>query len=398
MMNNDLFNVSVKGHVKIEDRTANKILLDKFNRIHPQNMARVIARALSHEPNSYIYRLALGNGSNTWASDGTVIVKPALDGTDGSTWETRLYNETYSEIVDGRSSLVGTDPGDSDANSGVRPGGGAVPADDPASDSVVSQEVGSKSNVTVTMYINGNEPTGQANTTSPIIGSDTTLEFNEIALYTSGSQARDSSGYSSVNVGNATSSDVSTLAINTSYNISMTVNGVTYSSTLITPSAGTGPSSTLTYGDICEGINTGSWIASGDVLNNYIYVYITDNSGGLYPSILNKQSYGYLNFSSLLTGSTSTVNLSCSSGVTSDFFNILSGGICGNVNFTVVNGLAAGVANDPLSPTNERERMLTMLTFPSIYKSAGNQIVITYTLTVSVNPSVSTIENEIPAA
>jgi hypothetical protein len=398
-MSNDSVNVSILGHVHAIERIAgrpDKVMLDKYNAIHPQNMARVIARALAHEPNSSIWRLALGNGGTTWASDGSVIFKTPNDGSDGSGWESRLYNETYSEIVDDTSALVGTDPGSADANN-VRPGGGADPSDDPAPDSTVSQEVGTKSNVVITMYLNENEPTGELpNMTDPSQGTaDLFFDFNELGLYSSGKQARDSSGYSSVNVGNKTSADVSTLAQSTSYNVSMIVNGTVYTAVLRTPTSGTGTGGSITYGDICEGINGGSWIISGDPINNFIYVYITDDSNGDYPSILGKQSYGYLNFESKVAGSLSTVSLSCTSGSVNDFFNNLVSGICGNVNYVVVPGQAAGVANDSVNPGNERERLLTHLIFSPLRKTKGSQIIITYTLTVSVNPTTTSIVNEL---
>ena len=397
-MSNDLFNVSLETNIKaVEYRNGVATLLfEEENAVHPQNMARIIARALSHEPNSYIYRLALGNGGTTTGADGSIIFKPPNDGSDGSGWQSRLYNETYSEIVDGTSSLVGTDPGSADANN-VRPGGGADPADDPAPDNVVSVEVGTKSNVIVTMYLNENEPSAELlDMTQPAEGAaDLYFDFNELGLYSSGLQARDSSGYSSVNVGNKTSSDNSTLTPSTSYNITVTIDGVPHTSVIVTPSTGTGTAGALTYGDICEGINGGSWIVSGDPLYNYMYVFITDDSNGSYPTILAKQSYGYLNFQSLTSGATSTVSLSCTSGLQTDFFNSLVSGICGNVNYIVVPGAIAGVQNDAVTPTNERERLLTHLIFAPIRKTQGSTIVITYTLTVSVNPTVSSVTNEL---
>jgi len=398
-MSNDSINVSFKSNVKIVEKFkdgSEKIWVDKSNAVHPTNMARIIARALAHEPNSYIYRLALGTGGVQIAADGSMIFRPPNDGSDGSGWESRLYNETYSEIVDDSSVLVGTDPGSADANN-VRPGGGAVPEDDPTPDNVVSQEVGTKSNVIITMYLNENEPSSEvANITDPSLGAQDFADFSELGLYSSGRQARDSSGYSSVNVGDKTSMDISTLTVNKSYNITLTVDGVIYTSVIRTPSSGTGLSGAITYGDICEGINTGTWIQSGDPINSFVYVYITDTSEGTYPSILSKQSYGYLNFESRTSGATSTVSLSCNSGDINDFFNNLVAGICGNVNYIVSPGQPAGVANDPTNPANERERLLTHLTFAPIRKTQGSQIVITYTLTVSVNPTVASVVNELP--
>lgn len=397
-MNKDGIQISVIGHVNISEKIngVTTVLRDEYNAVHPQNMARILARALANEPNSHIWRLALGNGGTTTASDGTIIYKTPNDGSDGSGWESRLYNETYSEIVDDSSSLVGTDPGSADANI-VRPGGGAVPTDDPAVDNTVSQEVGTKSNVIVTLYLNENEPNSELSSTSSTATGTASLyfDFNELGLYSSGLQARDSSGYSSINVGNKTSTDISSLIVNTQYTVNLTVDGVSYTSIVKTPTAGTGTAGAITYGDICEGINTGAWVISGDPIQNYVYVYITDNSNGTYPSILSKQSYGYLNFQSTTTGSTSFVTLICHSGSSSDFFNSIVSGICGNVNNPSVVGGNAGVQNDPVTPTNERERLLTHLIFAPIRKTQGSQLIITYTLTLSVNPTVSTVINEV---
>jgi hypothetical protein len=393
-MSIDNFGVSVKGHVNIFNNTKNQIEFDGYNAVHPQNMARIIARALAKEPNYYIYRVALGNGGAQYVA-GQIVINPPITGSDGSGWQSRLYNETYSEIVDANDPLVGTDPGDADAN-GVRPGGGADPADDPAPDNVVSQEVGTKSNVIVTMYLNENEPAGQTTSiTDPTTGTaQLYFDFNELGLYSPGAQAINTPGYSTVNVGDQTSTSVSLLNVSTQYTISLTVNSVAYTAVLQTPSTGTGANGAITYGDICEGINTGSWIVSGDPINDYVYVYITDDSNGTYPSIVGKQSYGLLNFQSVTSGVGSNVTLTCTSGSPSDFFNNLVNGICGYVNYTNVAGANAGVANDPLNPTNERERLLTHLTFATLRKSMDESWTITYTLTVSVNPTVSTIVNE----
>lgn len=394
-MTQDFFNIGVKGHVLIQDAKTGQKILSKNNAVHPANMSRILARALAKEPNYFIYRLALGNGGAQYIT-GQIVINPPIDGRDGSGWESRLYNETYSEIVDESNVEVGVDPGSSDA-SGVRPGGGSDPADDPAPDSVVSQEVGTKSNVVITLYLNENEPSGQTTSiTDPTNGAaDTFFDFNELGLYSFGAPAVNSSGYSSVNVGNKTSEDVTILTISTQYTISLTIDDIVYNAVLKTPATGTGPSGALTYGDICEGINGGSWIISGDPINDHVYVFITDDSNGTYPSILARQSYGLLTFESRTSGALSNVTLACTTGNPNDFFNNLVNGICGYVNYKKVDGIDAGVANDPLNSNNERERLLTHLTFSTLRKSMDQSWVITYTLTVSVNPTVSTIVNEI---
>lgn len=395
-MSIDNFNVSVKGHVSIFNQTENRYMLDKFNAVHPQNMARIIARALAREPNSYIYRLALGNGGAQYVT-GQVVINPPIDGRDGSGWESRLYNETYSEIVDDTNVNVGSDPGSSDA-SGVRPGGGSDPNDDSAPDSVVSQEVGTKSNIIVTMYLNQNEPSGQIATISDSVDTaDAYFDFNELGLYSFGKPAVNSSGYSSINVGNKTSTATSALVASTQYTISLTVDGVPYNCVVKTPATGTGTSGTITFGDICEGINSGNWIISGDPINDHVYTFITDDSNGTYPSILARQSYGMLTFESRTSGASSNVTLNCTTGNPNDVFNTLVNGICGYVNYKKVDGINAGVANDSLDSTNERERLLTHLTFPTLRKSQDQSWVLTYTLTVSVSPTVSTVVNELQA-
>lgn len=93
--------VKVRGHCKIVDDLGN-VLVDKDNAIHPQNLSRVIARALANEHNYYIHRIAFGNGGTTVDAAYTVRYKTVNDGQspDIATWDSRIYNETYSEIID----------------------------------------------------------------------------------------------------------------------------------------------------------------------------------------------------------------------------------------------------------------------------------------------------------
>ena len=147
----------VKGHCTIEDDLGN-VLLDKDNAVHPQNMARVISRALANEDNYIIHRIAFGNGGTDIDAAYTVTFKPPNDGQppDTQTWGSRLYNETYSEIIDesNTANLLGTDPGSADSRVGVRPGGGAVPADDTATNRVYSEQLGLTSVVKIEVMLN----------------------------------------------------------------------------------------------------------------------------------------------------------------------------------------------------------------------------------------------------
>lgn len=378
--------ISFDTKIVVRDAKTKEVLRVGKNAIHPQNMSRVIARALANEPNALIHRIAFGNGGTYTDAAGNVVFNAPNDGNSGG-WEARLYNETYSEIVDELHPDFKSDPGSADVNT-VRMAGGASPADDPEGGGVTSVEVGRKSNIVVTVVINENEPNGQMPTQNlgPVVEEDETFfMFDEIGLYSPGKPAKSTSGYSTVNVGAAkTSVDVTNLSPNTNYNVPLVVNGTSLLAVIHTPASGTGAAGTFTYGDICEGINTGNWLVSGDSINDYVTVYITDRSGGAYPTILGMQSYGFLTFESKTTGITSSVLLTCSTGDAANFFNVITNGVCGNVNVNNVPGVAAGVANDPVNPANERERLLTHFIFDPVLKSRDRAIEIVYTLTISV--------------
>lgn len=379
--------VNIDGHLKITDKTNDIVLVDKHNAIHSQNMSRIIARALAREPNYYIHRIAFGNGGTVTDPTGTIIFNPPNDGRSGS-WESRLYNETYSEIVDELDINFGSDPGSAEPGN-IRTGGGSVPEDDPEGGGVSSVEVGNKSNVIIRMFINKNEPTGQINTINDfgvaVDENERTFVFDEIGLYSPGKQAAATSGYSSVNVGNKTSDDNTLLLPSTVYTLNVTVDGENYSSTITTPSGGHGAGNAITYGDLCEGINSGEWITAGDDITDKVIVFITDRSGGTYPTIFNKESYGFLTFQSLTTGTASSVTITCDTNSSTDLLKAITNNICSNVNVNQTAGGDAGVLNDSLIPTNERERLLTHIVFPPITKTADMALEIEYTLTVSVS-------------
>jgi len=153
--------VSVIGHCHIEDDLGN-VLLDKKNAIHPQNLACVFGRALANEHNYYINRIAFGNGGTVVDAARTVTYRTPNDGQspDVATWDSRIYRETYSEIIDDGNTtlntLIGTDPGSADMNTGVRLGGGSAPASDPATvphvsgPGVRSRELGLQTEVIIT--------------------------------------------------------------------------------------------------------------------------------------------------------------------------------------------------------------------------------------------------------
>jgi hypothetical protein len=236
--------------------------------------------------------------------------------------------------------------------------------------------------------MNNNEPTGQVTShfgAATIANPDNRcFQFDELGLYTFGAPATSTSGYSSVNTNDATSDTSTVLQPDTEYQFSITVDGNLYSAIIKTPNGGSGTSGDITYGDLCEGINTNDWILSGDNIRDYVYTYITDRSGGSYPTIIGKQSYGLLIFQSKTLGTTSNVTLNCASASSSNFFNALTNGSCVEVNVNKENGKNAGVPNDPSNPENERERLLTHLIFDPILKSTLRSLKIVYILTVSV--------------
>ena len=100
-MNEQQFTISVDGHARIVDDLGN-VLLDKHNAVHPQNLARVFARSLSDENNYFINRIAFGNGGTIVDAAYTITYRTPNDGQspDTATWDSRIYYETFSKIID----------------------------------------------------------------------------------------------------------------------------------------------------------------------------------------------------------------------------------------------------------------------------------------------------------
>lgn len=395
--------ISVKGHVHVQDDLGN-VFVDKNNAVHPQNVARAIARALANESNYWIHRIAFGNGGTLTDAAFTITYNTPNDGQppDVRTWDSRLYNETYSEIVDDSvtpSSLLGTDPGSAGPNAGTRPGGGADPSGDPSSiphvsgPGVRSNELGLTSEVVVTAVLNPGEPSGQFGTDdqSPSEDTESSFTFDEIGLYTDGAPAIDSAGSFDVDVGNRSSEDDTGLLANTQYSFIIDVDGGgPQQIDFTTPaSGGSGSGGEILYGDLCEAINTGDvnwnplW-SSSNPLPGSATVAITDNTLS-FPSITGAQTFGFLRFTSGSTGSTSSVVITNGTLGLDLIANINppTGGTL--LNPGVGNpGEDAGVQNDPVNPETERERLLTHIIFSPVLKSANRTLTVTYTLTISV--------------
>jgi len=375
----------VKGHCTIVDDLDN-VILDADNAVHPQNMARVISRALSNESNGIIHRIALGNGGTEIDAAFTISFKTPNDGQppDTQTWESRLYNETYSEIIDENNVNLGIDPGSSGPRVGTRPGGGSNPADDPASDiasgpGVRSRELGLTSEVVIVAVLNPSEPAGQLANDQTVSSINSSFTFDELGLFTTGAPALDSAGSQDLDVADKTSTDQTTLVGGTTYDFWITVDGGTPLQIILTvPAANNNP----TFGEVCEAINDPNgaglpWGAPGP-LPNSTTISITDTTFGTYPTIEGAQTFGFLRFTSGTSGDTSSITLAA--GTTNDLFQAIPGTIV----TPAVNGQNKGLQNNIVDPNTEQERLLTHLIFSPVLKAANRTLTITYTLTVSV--------------
>ena len=375
----------VKGHCKIEDDLGN-VLLDRDNAVHPQNMARIISRALSNESNNWVHRIAFGNGGTDIDAAQTVTFKTPNDGQppDIQTWDSRLYNETYSEIIDELNPALGVDPGSADDRVGVRAGGGSFPESDIGLTGVFSTSLGLTSEVEIKVILNPDEPSGQLdNDQTSNVSLDSSFTFDEIGLFTTGAPARDSTGYQDVDVNDRDSTDSTLLVAGKSYGFRIKVDddGTTAFADIsfTVPTGLNNP----TYGEICEALNTFNslWNPS-QPLPAFSKVAITDTTFGTYPTIEGKQTFGFLRFTSGTSGSSSSILLlddTAAGGVTPLFVNLP-----GIPVLPAVQGKDKGVQDNPSNPTTEQERLLTHLIFTPVLKAANRTLTITYTLTISV--------------
>lgn len=382
----DTLDVKVNGHLLIQDNLGNTHV-DKQNAVHPQNVSRIIARALANESNYYIHRIAYGNGGTQVDAAFQITFNTPNDGLspDLQEWRSRLYNETYSEIIDDSNVNIGVDPGSSGPAVGTRPGGGSVPSGDPTTvehvsgPGVRSQELGVISQVIITSVLNPAEPTGQLSSNldpNPGVAGDAiedtegSFVFDEIGLYTTGASAADSAGFQQIDLGTDKNSDDDSGLLSASYDFNANIDGSGIQNVSFTP-----PTANPTFGDICEAINTQD-VAWGTPQLNGAIISITDVSGGSYPSIISANTYGYLQVQSVTTGATSTVALTAGSN---DMISAIGG-----TTLSSVDGTDAGIQNNPVSPQLERERLLTHVIFSPVTKTANITLTITYTLTISV--------------
>lgn len=423
MLKDDGF-FKLTGHCLIRDDLGN-VLVDACNAIHPQNAARVFARALSNENNYAIQAMAFGNGGTTTNAAYVITYKPPNDGIspDPNTWDSRLYHETYREIVnsgqDTLNPLLGTDPGSADPNTGVRPGGGAVPSADPPTILHVSGpgcrsiETGLISSVVITCVLNAEEPTGEylTDVLGPTQATNTSFSFDEIGLYSSGREAIASSGYQQAGVGNRAAVDNSGLLPNKTYSFQLSIDGgVPQIVQFTTPAAGgSGSGGAILYGDIVVALITGesTWniivngtpVIGSSFLGSAATLTIS-NDGTFNPAMAATQTYGYLLFTSGTVGPTSSIALTPyvgppGTGTSLNPYNLFdpTNGLnppSGTTLITPVQGANAGVQNNPVDWQTERERLLTHLIFSPVLKAANRTLTITYTLAISVARTLTT--------
>jgi hypothetical protein len=99
----------IEGFVRITDPNSGKVLLDKKNAIHYENISIAMAETLSNrtvaQGGGFIYQMAFGNGGSSVDPTGVITyLPPNVTGQNAD-----LYNETYAKVVDDNSS-ANTDP------------------------------------------------------------------------------------------------------------------------------------------------------------------------------------------------------------------------------------------------------------------------------------------------
>lgn len=316
--------VTVEGRCIISDDLGN-IVLDKTNAIHPTNLSRIFSRALAHEKNSYVHRIAIGNGGTFVDPANNIKYKtPNI-----SNYKTKLYNETYSQILDGTNNST-----------------------------IVSNELSSYSQSIVTIYLNKNEPSNEYLSQSYSIPADSSYTFDEIGLFASGvSDDSPTSGYQSI-VFNTPNITVDTgLLKDTNYIFSIVVDGTKFDYTLNIPST---DASVITFATLLKYINN----ISG--LNNYITVTM---------------SQGNLTFTSKTASSKSSIKIIDNSDNALWLFKNIS--TYKKID-TAVNGKDSGLQNNPNNPDAEYARMITHLIFNPITKPYDRIYTVDYILNINV--------------
>lgn len=105
MQSKDTTGIHVAGHIKIHDPESGEIFINKRNAVHYENISIALAQSLANSGQGFIFKMAFGNGGT--AVDPTGIITYLTPNSSGS--NASLYNQSYSKVVDDRSS-TNTDP------------------------------------------------------------------------------------------------------------------------------------------------------------------------------------------------------------------------------------------------------------------------------------------------
>lgn len=99
MQSKETTGIHVEGHIKIWNPDTNEVFINKRNAIHYENMSIALAQSIANSGQGFIYEMAFGNGGT--AVDPTGIITYLTPNSSGS--NASLYNQTYSKVVDDRS-------------------------------------------------------------------------------------------------------------------------------------------------------------------------------------------------------------------------------------------------------------------------------------------------------
>lgn len=351
--------VDIEGRCIISDDLGN-IHLNKTNSLHCQNLSRALTRGLAYENNAHIHRIAFGNGGTYLDAAYNTIKNKPNNGLlpDLAGYKSRLYNEIYSEIIS--------------ANENLGSGLGTYAASDPTNGSgVISNELYDEeppySQVILTCVINKNEPSGQYLTQISNDASNTTFEFDEIALFVGGADSDlATSGYQSITISTPNLFVNSGLMRNRSYDLSLNINGAVKQYSIYT-----GPLKAD------NNINFAEMIV---ILRQYVKDISIDMSDSAATAL-----FGYLVFKGK-TVSTNSLLSTISIVEDHDNLNWLFNNIplMTSINEPVA-GVVASVANNRNNPSQELSRMLTHLILDRpIKKSADRIFIVKYILNIRI--------------
>ena len=102
---NEQNGVLLQGHIKISDPESGKVIVDKRNAIHYENMSIALAESITNAGEGFVYEMSFGNGGTSVDPTGVINYLPSNTNTSNS----NLYNPTFAKIVDNTSTL-NTDP------------------------------------------------------------------------------------------------------------------------------------------------------------------------------------------------------------------------------------------------------------------------------------------------